>query len=364
MTIQIVQLGATSNDGEGDPLRLAFGKTNSNAYAVYTAFGNGQDLSSATTFVQSTWSAATASAFRAAIGAGTGTGSVVSVAMTVPSFLSVSGSPITDSGTFVVTTVAQSANLMFAGPSSGASASPTFRALTSNDLPANLTGYTGSGGTFSGPTIVNATISGGSYSGITVVNSTFSGGTVSGASIRGGTISGASASNLTLSGGTANGMAIGQTTRASGSFTVVNATTYEQVGGATTSNNFVQRRIVEIPTVTAYSTVLTIAPSGSGGSFTRGRVAVTVAGSTGGVGNGLCIGDWYIDVSNGNPTVSTIQATVSSGVGSPLFQLATSGLQVFCQVQSANGTGSFGGFATFDLYLPKPEGTTRTWSIT
>lgn len=349
MTIQIVQLGATSNDGEGDPLRLAFGKTNSNMGQIFTAFGNGQDLSSATTFVQSTWSAATASAFRAAIGAGTGTGSVVSVAMTVPSFLSVSGSPITDSGTFVVTTVAQTANFVFAGPTSGSSASPTFRALTSNDLPANLTGYTGSGGTFSGPTIVN---------------STFSGGTVSGASILGGTISGASASNLTLSGGTANGMAIGQTTRASGSFTVVNATTYEQVGGASTANNFVQRRIVEIPTVTAYSTVLTIAPSGSGGSFTRGRVAVTVAGSTGGVGNGLCIADWYIDISNANPTVSTIQATVSSGVGSPLFQLATSGLQVFCQVQSANGTGSFGGFATFDLYLPKPEGTTRTWSIT
>lgn len=43
-----------------------------------------------------------ASSFRAAIGAGTGSGTTTSVAMSVPSFLSVSGSPITTSGTFSV----------------------------------------------------------------------------------------------------------------------------------------------------------------------------------------------------------------------------------------------------------------------
>ena len=48
-------------------------------------------------------SALSASAFRTAIGAGTGDGSVTSVAMTVPSFLSVAGSPITTSGTLAVT---------------------------------------------------------------------------------------------------------------------------------------------------------------------------------------------------------------------------------------------------------------------
>lgn len=62
---------------------------------------------SAVTFPQfnadNTVSALSASAFRTAIGAGTGGGSVSSVAMTVPTFLSVSGSPITSSGTFAVT---------------------------------------------------------------------------------------------------------------------------------------------------------------------------------------------------------------------------------------------------------------------
>ncbi|WP_448953083.1 hypothetical protein [Labrys neptuniae] len=51
----------------------------------------------------SVFTAASTAAARTAIGAGTGNGSVTSVAMTVPSFLSVSGSPISVSGTFAVT---------------------------------------------------------------------------------------------------------------------------------------------------------------------------------------------------------------------------------------------------------------------
>ena len=61
---------------------------------------------SAIRFIQvnadNTVSALDAATFRAAIGAGTGAGSVTSVAMTVPAFLSVSGSPITTSGTLAV----------------------------------------------------------------------------------------------------------------------------------------------------------------------------------------------------------------------------------------------------------------------
>jgi hypothetical protein len=44
-----------------------------------------------------------AASFRTAIGAGTGAGSVTSVAATVPTFLSVAGSPITTSGTLAIT---------------------------------------------------------------------------------------------------------------------------------------------------------------------------------------------------------------------------------------------------------------------
>jgi len=61
-------------------------------------------------------------------------GTVTSVAMTVPGFLSVSGSPITTSGTLAVSLATQSANLVFAGPSSGGAATPTFRSLVTDDL--------------------------------------------------------------------------------------------------------------------------------------------------------------------------------------------------------------------------------------
>lgn len=66
---------------------------------------------------------------------GSGTGTVTSVAMTVPSFLNVVGSPITTSGTFAVTLNDEVANTVFAGPASGADAAPTFRALVPADIP-------------------------------------------------------------------------------------------------------------------------------------------------------------------------------------------------------------------------------------
>lgn len=62
-------------------------------------------------------------------------GTVTSVALTVPTFLSVSGSPITTAGTLAVTLVNQNANIVFAGPATGSAAAPTFRALVPADLP-------------------------------------------------------------------------------------------------------------------------------------------------------------------------------------------------------------------------------------
>ena len=65
-----------------------------------------------------------------------GVGSVSSVGMTVPAaLLSVTGSPITTSGTLAVSLPARAANLIFAGPTSGADATPTFRAMVADDVP-------------------------------------------------------------------------------------------------------------------------------------------------------------------------------------------------------------------------------------
>jgi len=73
-----------------------------------------------------------------------GTGGVSSVGLSLPSIFTVSGSPVTSTGTLTGTLATQTANYVFAGPTTGAAAGPTFRALVSADIPnnaANTTGY-------------------------------------------------------------------------------------------------------------------------------------------------------------------------------------------------------------------------------
>lgn len=66
---------------------------------------------------------------------GGGGGSVTSVALSMPAEFSVSGSPVTSSGTLTVSKANQSANQVFAGPTSGGATTPAFRALVADDIP-------------------------------------------------------------------------------------------------------------------------------------------------------------------------------------------------------------------------------------
>jgi hypothetical protein len=59
---------------------------------------------------------------------------VTSVGLALPSIFTVSNSPVTTTGTLTGTLNTQVANAVFAGPSTGAAAVPTFRALTLDDL--------------------------------------------------------------------------------------------------------------------------------------------------------------------------------------------------------------------------------------
>jgi hypothetical protein len=74
-------------------------------------------------------------AYRAG-GGGGGSGTVTSVALALPSLFSVSGSPVTSSGTLTGTLATQNANKVLAGPTSGGDAAPTMRALVAADIPA------------------------------------------------------------------------------------------------------------------------------------------------------------------------------------------------------------------------------------
>ena len=122
-------------------------------------------------------------------------GTVTSVAMTVPSFLSVTGSPITTSGTLAVS-------------------------LSGTALPV------ANGGT--GATTLSGYLFGNGTSAVTAST------TIPNTAITGlGTMSTQSAGAVAITGGTINGTTIGTTTTSTGAFTTVTATTYVGITGGT-----------------------------------------------------------------------------------------------------------------------------------
>jgi hypothetical protein len=65
-----------------------------------------------------------------------GAGTVTSVGLALPvAIFTISGSPVTNTGTLTGTLATQSANTVWAGPTTGAASAPTFRALVGADLP-------------------------------------------------------------------------------------------------------------------------------------------------------------------------------------------------------------------------------------
>jgi hypothetical protein len=80
-----------------------------------------------------TISSLSAADFRTAISATTNQGTVTSVGLTVPSFLSVSTPTITSSGTFAITLANQTSRHLLIAPNGGGI--PAFRGLESDDLP-------------------------------------------------------------------------------------------------------------------------------------------------------------------------------------------------------------------------------------
>ncbi len=109
----------------------------------------------------------TGAAFRTAIGAGTGNGTVTSVDLSMPNIFTVSNNPVTTSGTLTVTLANQNANTVLAGPTTGAAAAPTFRALTFTDISGDAL-TVGKGGTGTSSLTSNAVLVGTGTSAVTL----------------------------------------------------------------------------------------------------------------------------------------------------------------------------------------------------
>jgi hypothetical protein len=91
---------------------------------------------------------------------GGGGGGVSDVALTMPAEFSVTGSPITSSGTLVVTKANEPPNTVFAGPTSGSPGQPTFRALVAADIPGLGVGVTSVGLAVNASSLFTASVSG------------------------------------------------------------------------------------------------------------------------------------------------------------------------------------------------------------
>jgi hypothetical protein len=74
-------------------------------------------------------------------------GTVTSVGLSLPNIFNVTNSPVTNAGVLTATLNTETANTVFAGPISGAAATPTFRALEAADVPGSILpgGFTGFG---------------------------------------------------------------------------------------------------------------------------------------------------------------------------------------------------------------------------
>jgi hypothetical protein len=88
----------------------------------------------------------------------TGVGTVTSVGLSLPNIFNVTGSPVTAAGTLTGDFVVQTANTVFAGPTTGSSTPPTFRALVNADIPTTLSGKTIDGSLNTLSNIANASL--------------------------------------------------------------------------------------------------------------------------------------------------------------------------------------------------------------
>ena len=252
-----------------------------------------------------------------------GSGSVTSVALSLPSIFSVSGSPVTTSGTLTGTLTTQTANTVFAGPSTGSAATPTFRALVSADIP-SLNYVTSVSGTSpisvtSGYTptvsITQAGVSSSGYLSSTDWNTFNNKGS--------GTVTSITSSTLSIGGTSAiptvnltSGIVTAGTTGSSTLIPVITVDTYGRVTNVTTASN-------------PQGTVTSVSGTGSVNGITL-TGTVTSSGS-------LTLGGTLSGIGNSQLTNSTISGVA---LGSNLFSLTAGTGVSFSSGTTYNGSAA------------------------
>jgi hypothetical protein len=201
-----------------------------------------------------------------------GTGTVSSVGLTLPGEITVTGTPVTTSGTLAGTWATQTAAKVFASPA-GTTGTPSFRALVTGDLPANPTFTTVTATTFTGALTGNAS---------TATSAT----------------SATSATTLT-------GSLTGDVTNAG------MTTTVATVGGATAAN--VASATTAANAAASINTVGTIVKRDGSGNFAAGTITATLSGAATSAGTATTAGDGLTSATGTAPLVLTLGAKALTG---------------------------------------------------
>jgi hypothetical protein len=271
-------------------------------------------------------------------------GTVTSVGLSLPTQFTVTNSPVTGSGTLTGSWNNQTANYVLAGPTTGAAAAPTFRALVSADIPSlsYVTSVTGtapvvsSGGLTPAISMAAASASANGYltsTDWTTFNNKGSGTVTS--------VSG-TAGRITSTGGTtpvidlASGVATPGTTGSSTLVPVITIDTYGRVTSITTAAN---------PQGTVTSVTGTAPVVSSGGA----TPAISMAAATSSVNGYLTSTDW--STFNGKQAalvsgtnIKTVNGTTllgSGDVGTIVPSYGGTGVTTLSGIAYGNGTAAF-----------------------
>lgn len=264
---------------------------------------------------------------------GGGGGGVSSVGLALPAIFTVSGSPVTTTGTLTGALATQTANLIWAGPATGVAAAPTFRLMVAADIPNGIVANASLAN--SSVTIGSTAVSLGStvatFAGVTLTSPTFTGPNL-------GTPASGVATNLT---GTAASLTAGNATLAaglSGTPALPNGTTAttQSVADNTTkiaTDAFVLANSGAPPTTTILSGTTPTVTWANKGSFAlglSGNTTITFAGTVDNYGIKVQI------YQSTNVTVASITGGTFT-LGDAVTQVS-SGAKAFVAVTASSGT--------------------------
>ncbi len=285
-------------------------------------------------------------------------GTVTSVGLSLPSIFSVTGSPITGTGTLTGTLASQTANTIFAAPN-GSAGAPSFRAMVAADLP-NMdvskltTGTLGvtRGGTGLGTAPTNGQLLIGNGTGYTLASLTA--GTGIGVTNGAGTISIATSGNfgaqnltttgtLTAGGTTVTGLTVSGTTSLN---TVSYTWPNTQGAAASVLTNNGSGTLSWAPIPAPFSTA-NILPKGNGTGLTASQLFDN--GTFVGIGTTSPLGRLHVENADYGSSPLYLTSTASSAGSTIRFTNPDANNHTY-DIIGSTGSGSFPGAGSFGIW--------------